>query len=64
MARKLTLENVSTKQTEYVGTANKTIVYTAKLKGLVLALGLVLDLHKTENTPSGRILFTDNQATM
>jgi ribonuclease HI len=44
---------------EYMGKATTSTIYTAELKGIVLALQIALDVLET---PSKYTIFTDNQA--
>ena len=37
-------------------------MYTAELRGIVLAFQIALDAHAITNTPGTYVVFTDNQA--
>ncbi|KAK1658510.1 hypothetical protein BDP55DRAFT_516421, partial [Colletotrichum godetiae] len=45
------VDDISSKQLEYMGTSASSTVYAAELKGLVLALQMILDIHKSSNRP-------------
>ena len=56
------ISGICMKQMEYMGTVTTSTVYAAGLKGLVLALQIMLDIHMTVVTPSKCTIFTNNQA--
>ena len=58
------VEGIRTIRTEYMGRATTSTVYTAELKGLVLALQIVSDIQEAGADPAKCIVFTDNQAAL
>ena len=49
---------------QYMGRATTSTIHAAELKGLVLALQIVRDLHTIRVNPSKCIIFADNQAAL
>jgi ribonuclease HI len=62
VAPALQISGIRTTKMEYIGISTTSTVYSAELRGLVLALRILLDIYVTVITPEKCTIFTDNQA--
>ncbi|KZL79582.1 reverse transcriptase domain protein, partial [Colletotrichum incanum] len=49
------VDDIGSKRLEYIGTSVSSTVYAAELKGLALALQMILDIHKSSNRPANAL---------
>ena len=56
------ISGIHTIRKKYMGISTTSIVYAAELRGLVLVLQILLDIHITVITPGKYTIFIDNQA--
>lgn len=62
VAPALRMDSVPSKRIEYMGTSDISTVYSAELRGLVLALQMALDIGVATGRAEQCAIFTDNQA--
>uniref|UniRef100_A0A1L7UN13 Reverse transcriptase n=1 Tax=Fusarium mangiferae TaxID=192010 RepID=A0A1L7UN13_FUSMA len=62
IAPELRINGVNARRLEYMGSSKASTVYAAELKGIVLALQILRDVHATSSAPRKSAIFTDNQA--
>ncbi|KAH6988617.1 hypothetical protein EDB80DRAFT_537663, partial [Ilyonectria destructans] len=62
IAPEVRIDGINAKRLEYMGSSKASTVYAAELKGIVLALQVLRDVHAASTAPGRSAIFTDNQA--